>query len=223
VVHHTDNTRVEAFSDAIFGFAATLLVVSLEVPRDFSALTNSLRGFIAFGLSFGMLATIWSVHRGFFRRYPLGDSTTIVLNTILMFFVLFYVYPLKFLSRTFVSGFLGAKFVDDYVPITVDNLRQMFTIYGLGWAALFGCVALMYYHAWRLRMTPRVEAETGRTAADLAGHYLVFGGVGLVSAAMAIAGVGIRIGMPGFVYIIIGPSLGLYWSWRSRATQRHPS
>src|SRR5581483_1357732 len=98
--HRGESARIEAFSDAIFGFAATLLVVSLEVPRDFAAMAASLRGFVAFGLSFATLAAIWTVHRGFFRRFPIGDGTTVVLNTVLMFLILFYVYPLKFLART---------------------------------------------------------------------------------------------------------------------------
>jgi uncharacterized membrane protein len=55
-------TRIEAFSDAVFAFAATL-VVSLEMPRTYPELTANLRGFIAFGLSFTMLVLIWAQAR----------------------------------------------------------------------------------------------------------------------------------------------------------------
>ena len=34
---HHEVTRLEGFSDAVFGFALTLLVVSLEVPNSFEA------------------------------------------------------------------------------------------------------------------------------------------------------------------------------------------
>lgn len=69
--HSRDITRLEAFSDAVFAFAATLLVVSLEVPKTFPQLQTDLKGFIAFGLAFSALVLIWTVHNGFFKRYGL--------------------------------------------------------------------------------------------------------------------------------------------------------
>src|SRR3954447_42746 len=90
-------TRVEGFSDAVFGFAVTLLIVSLEVPRTSTELLETMRGFGAFVITFMMLAGLWYAQFSFFRRYGLEDRTTVVLNLVLLFNVLFFVYPLKFL------------------------------------------------------------------------------------------------------------------------------
>ena len=47
-------TRLEAFCDVVFGFALTLLVVSLEVPRNYGELMVAMRGFVPFALCFTM-------------------------------------------------------------------------------------------------------------------------------------------------------------------------
>jgi len=91
-------SRVEAFSDVVFGFALTLIVVSLEVPKTFAELMTEMRGFLAFAICFAMLTWIWHVHHTFFRRYAMTDEITIALNTVLLFLVLFYIYPLKFIT-----------------------------------------------------------------------------------------------------------------------------
>ena len=138
----TEVTRLEHFSDAVFAFAVTLLVVSLEVPKSIPELMVALRGFVAFGVCFAMLGMVWRFHCHFFRRYGLQDGWVTFLNFVLLFFVLFYVYPLKFLAS---AMFGGAQ------RITFHDLRTIVVVYGLGSAAVFLTFACMYVHVWRKR------------------------------------------------------------------------
>src|SRR6187401_1371906 len=66
-------SRVEGFTDAVFAFAVTLLVVALEVPHTFEGLMDVLRGFPAFVLTFTLLMTFWNAHYRYHRRYGLED------------------------------------------------------------------------------------------------------------------------------------------------------
>src|SRR5579872_7232018 len=91
-------SRVESFSDAVFGFAVTLVVVSLKVPTNFTKLRSTLiNGYFSFAICFVMIIGIWYGHYKFFRRYGLEDAFTIFLNMVMLFVVLIYIYPLKFL------------------------------------------------------------------------------------------------------------------------------
>lgn len=135
-------SRLEAFSDVIFGFALTLLVVSLEVPRNYEGFMEVLHGLLPFAVCFFMFITVWYQHHDFFKRYALQDSVTHVLNTILLFVVLFYVYPLKFV---WVLSFNRAS------GITPEQSRVIFTVYGIGFAAVFALLALMFRHAYSQR------------------------------------------------------------------------
>src|ERR1043166_3201943 len=85
-------TRLEAFSDVIFGFAISLLVVSLEAPKSFHELKEMMGGFLPFALCFFIFIDIWFEHHDFYKRYAMHDRTTMILNTVLLFVVLFYVY-----------------------------------------------------------------------------------------------------------------------------------
>lgn len=62
-------TRIEALTDAVFGFAITLLVVSLEVPQTFDDLMAMMRGFVAFAFSFTLLI-LDGVNRPLARSVP---------------------------------------------------------------------------------------------------------------------------------------------------------
>jgi len=76
----TAMSRVDGFSDVVFGFALTLLVVSLEVPRTYDEFHLALRGSFAFAICFLIFISIWLSHFRFFRRYGLHDRTTLWIN-----------------------------------------------------------------------------------------------------------------------------------------------
>ena len=50
---------------------------------------------------------VWLAQYRFFRRYGLEDARTVRLNVVLLCFVVFFVYPLKFLFETFIAMWLG--------------------------------------------------------------------------------------------------------------------
>lgn len=210
-------SRLEAFSDAVFAFSATLLVVSLEVPRDFDQLITDLEGFGAFALSFFALIMIWTVHNAFFRRYGLDDRVTVVLNSILLFVVLFYVYPLKFISQGFLASIFGIGMSEYRLSINNwDDLSLLFSLYSLGFVAIFLCISLMYYNAAhladRLELTPDELSETR----FFFRNYFILVTVGLLSIVLAISGIGLRIGMPGWIYGLLGPLAWYHSHWSAK-------
>src|SRR5260370_24274801 len=85
----TEITRLEGFTDAVFAFAVTLLVVSLEVPKTFSELIFAMKGFIAFAICFALLVQVWYEHYTFSRRYGLQTAYIIFLNSLLLVVILF--------------------------------------------------------------------------------------------------------------------------------------
>ncbi len=202
-------TRLEAFSDAVLAFAVTLLVVSLEVPHTFGDLIDAMRGFPAFAVCFAMLAQVWYEHSRFFRRYGLQDAYTVFLNCVLLFVVLFYVYPLKFLFTYLLGelshGMLMAKHgAHGLVSLEAGDSRFLMAIYGLGFAAVFGVFFLLYLYAYRQRRALQLdEVETTRTLRSLITHGGM-AGIGVTSAGLAMLLPSESAGLAGFLYFGIG-------------------
>lgn len=214
-------SRIEGFSDAVFGFALTLLVVSLEVPGSFEELLGTMRGFLAFALCFAVVAWIWYEHNLFFRRYGLQDGWTILLNCVLLFVVLFYVYPLKFLFTYLVRQATGlGPASGTRVFQRASEPQQLMVIYSIGFFVLFLIFALLYSHAWRRRAelglgpAESFEVRAGR------GAHLVNAGVGAASILIAWLGGPRAASWAGWIYVLLGPLHGFYWSGVARRRQR---
>lgn len=148
--------RIEGLSDAVFGFAITLLIVSLEVPKTSTELFETMRGFGAFVITFIMLTGIWRAQFIFFRRYGLEDQVTVLLNLALLFTVLFFVYPLKFMFTIFFSDptmrhFKVATEHGMELAILPQHRPWLYFIFGAGFTAIFLIFVLLHHHALRRR------------------------------------------------------------------------
>lgn len=183
--------RIEAFCDAVFAFAVTLLIVSLEVPKTFNELTEMMRGFIAFAISFAMLFQVWVEHNKYFRRYGLQDNFTVWISGLLLFVILFYVYPLKFLWTLTINAFLGNLGIHEggraAQMIEASQVPDAFAIFGAGFAAVFLIFVLLYLYAYRKRRELDLnEIELHDTREKLQEHGINFI-IGLISAIVALS------------------------------------
>ena len=172
-------SRLEAFSDVIFGFALSLIVISLEVPKTFGELMETMRGILPFAFCFFIFIGLWLQHHEFFRRYALQDKGTIWLNIALLFVILFYVYPMKFMFVLMARELTG-----DRVSMAADQARTLFTIYGIGFAAVSWILAAMYWHAGQqseLRLNEVEQLDTRESVYD----NLWTGAFGVLSIVMA--------------------------------------
>jgi uncharacterized membrane protein len=198
-------TRLEAFCDVVFGFAITLLVVSLEVPHTYAELMADMRGFLPFAACFAQLALIWRTHYKFSRRYGLEDPYTVFLNVVLLFLVLFYVYPLKFVFTMLFAEIMGT---DPSGNLGWHEASVLMRIYAIGFASVFLLFVLMYGHAYRLRqrleLNP-VEVLETRSAMQ---ENAVLALVGIASLLVAFKSPGLA----GWVYLAIGPLLAIHGS-----------
>jgi uncharacterized membrane protein len=86
-----DVSRLESLSDAVFAIALSLLVLSLQVPATSEQLIGLFWQIPAFALCFAFLIWIWNIHFHFHRRFGFEDATTVALNGLLLFCVVFYV------------------------------------------------------------------------------------------------------------------------------------
>ncbi len=193
-------SRIEALSDAVFAFSLTLLVVSLEVPRSSVDLVRVFWQFPAFAVCFAFLLWVWYEHFLFHRRFGFEDAGTVALTGVLLFFVVFYVYPLKFLSSVLITGALNP---DAGTRFDLHGQAVML-LYSGGFVGIFAVLALLYWRAWRLREELGLDAaERVATRVSLR-RQLLSVAIGSLSLVLAVAVPQVP-ALSGLVFFLMGP------------------
>lgn len=213
-----DVSRLEGLSDGVFALTLTLLVVSVEVPKTFHALWQTIRDLPVFLFCFTMLMMAWRYHYLFFRRYGLEDLLTQTLNGAFLFVVVFYAYPLKFLAtflwRVILRDDAAAMFQAPDGVAWLSNLAQragMMYFYSFGVVGVFALLALLVARAYARREELELDQiERFLTLASIGSH--------LTSVVIALASIAVlwgtgNPGLAGITFFLMGPVHGAVGWW----------
>jgi hypothetical protein len=221
-------SRVEALSDCVFALALTLLVVSLEVPRTYGELAEAFVQAPVFAVCFAILAWCWLIHYRFHRRFGLHDLGTTWLDLALLFLILLYVYPLKFLfSFVYNVAILGREIATTDAHGAAASMfereaqvQHLMWIYGAGFVAIFLTYAALYARAWSKRLELELDSVERVLTKSAIHSHLASAAVGLVS--IVVCAVNPRwAGWAGMLYGVLGPLHFVHGSLTRRAVERY--
>jgi hypothetical protein len=129
-------------------------------------------------------------------------------NLVLLFVVLFFAYPLKFVLTRLVGSWTGYGLPagdPGYAGFTPADARLLMVAYSAGFVAVFAILGLFYWNALRQRQ------ELGLGPLDLFDarsglrRHLLSVAIGVASIVLALV-VPMRLfWMPGFIYFLLGP------------------
>lgn len=133
--------RIEAFSDAVFAIAITLLVLEIRVPeteggaRLLDVLPQIVPSVIAYATSFVVIGAFWTNHHETFRYIERSDTTFLALNVLYLMFIAFIPFSAALLAR-----YLGQPGNDTVamVAYTVVLVLCSVAFNGLWWYASAG-------------------------------------------------------------------------------------
>ena len=195
----TASTRLDAFVDAAFAFAVTLLVIGGgEPPGAYGELRSVMWRIPAFAVGFALIGMFWHAHVRW-RGYC-GNSgvAAVLLSFALVFLVLVYVYPLRMMADSMIDYFAGRP-----GALSLAELPGLFTLYGLGFAGMAGLVAALF-----LSGLGHATAEYRPVVHGELGVWLILTGSGVLSALLAQFDATVRFSP--WVYALLPIAIGVF-------------
>lgn len=216
---HDSAHRLETFVDAAFAFALTLLVISFDaVPASYDELLQALRGVPAFLASFAIIVMLWVAHHQWSRAYDLEDSVSLLISLALVFVVMVYVYPLRAMMSVAMNAITGGWAPSGFQINSLEQVRGLFTVYGIGFAASTTCIVLLYVRAWRCAAKLDLSPFERVTARNEALVWTLVASMGVISIVLALTLPGRLVGFAGWVYSLLAfmtPALAIFLARRA--------
>jgi TMEM175 potassium channel family protein len=184
---------MEGFSDGVFGFAATLLVLDLALRPPGTPLQQLLHawpGYLAYVVSFLTIGGAWLLHTALTDQLARADSLFLRLNLLVLLVVVFLPFPTGLVADALRQDDISAE-------------RVYVTLYGLTLLAirLMGFV-LDAYARYAHLYSPKAEGEelqsTQRKFLPLVIGYVIAILIGL---ALPVAAVALYFGLA--VYLVV--------------------
>jgi uncharacterized membrane protein len=216
-------TRVDAFVDAAFAFAVTLLVISIgHLPTSVGDLVQALRGVPAFAASFYIVSRFWQAHRSWSRHYGIEDAYGVRLSLALVFLLLVYVYPLRMVAELTFASFSGGSLEETPIVVhSVTDLRTIYVVFGIGYALTAAIFVLLHRHALSLADTLELTASERIRTRTICRRWTGVIALSLSSVVLALV---LPMGrdqpfpcdiVPGFLYLLLIPMIRVI-VWRER-------
>jgi hypothetical protein len=197
----TASTRLDAFVDAAFAFADTLLVIGGgEPPKLYGELEAVMSRVPAFAVGFALIGMFWHSHVRWRGLCGNAGFLAALLSFALVFLVLVYVYPLRMMADSMVDYFSGRP-----SGVSRADLPGLFTLYGLGFAGMAVLVAALFWSGLRHGAAapenrPVIQGELG--------IWLILVGSGVLSVLLAQFDPTVRFAP--WVYALLPVAIGVF-------------
>ncbi|MDG2523573.1 TMEM175 family protein [Caulobacter segnis] len=194
--------RLDAFVDAAFAFALTLLIITGGLPPATMAdLALALGRIPAFAASFALIILFWMQHRAFGRITARRDGWATGFSLGIVFVMLIYVFPLRLLAESTLHFVFGKRLPGRGLIASFADLRTLYMVYGLG----FGLLAALFAGLFAAALRAPDITETGRVEARLTVRiWTMIAVIGLLSIlAAAFVPISAAPWLPGSIYGVI--------------------
>ncbi|MCS6624581.1 TMEM175 family protein [Roseibacterium beibuensis] len=158
-----DEQRLDAFVDAAFAFAVSLLIIAGGEPlRSFDDLVHALLRIPSFLAGFALIVLFWLAHRAWSSLGPKRDSRATLLSLAIVFAVLVFVFPLRLLTETALHFMSGGRLPGGGLITSFSQLGWTYAIYGFG----FSILSVLYVLLFRQGRTGLAADDPRLTAAN---------------------------------------------------------